>query len=144
MNLQEEVIDTIKCDIGVPKLCPLKSAKNLHTNFNSFIQQRSSQVRKLLTDKPTTAVAIMKHVFDQEYKDPRKCYLMNKYWNMSEDSLDKLLLDMGKHGAKKDGEKLLNTVNTLKKTYNSLRQACRLADISWSKFHRHTYINSQI
>ena len=86
----------------------------------------------------------MKHVFDQEYKDPRKCYLMNKSWNMSEDSLDKLLLDMGKHRAKKDNKKLLNTVNTLKKMYNSLGQACCLADISWSKFHRHTYINSQV
>ena len=63
---------------------------------------------------------------------------------MSEDSLDKLLLDMGKHRAKKDNKKLLNTVNTLKKMYNSLRQACRLADISWGKFHRHTYINSQV
>ena len=29
-------------------------------------------VRKLLTDKPATAVAIMKHVFEQEYKDPEK------------------------------------------------------------------------
>ena len=84
----------------------------------------------------------MKHVFDQEYKDPRKHDLMHKYWNRSDDSLAKLLLDMDKHRAKKDNKKLLNTVNTLKKKYNSLRQACCLADISWSKFHRHTFVNS--
>ena len=141
LKLQEAVIDTIKCDIGVLKLSPLKSAKNLHINFNSFVHQRSSQVRKLLMDKPSTAVTIMKHVFNQEYKVPRKCYLMNKYWNRNDDGLAKLLLDMGKHRARKDKKKLLNTVNTLKKKYNSLRQACCLADISWGKFHRHTYVN---
>ena len=37
-------------------------------------------VQKLLTDKPETAVAIMKHVWDQEYKHPEKKVLMNKYW----------------------------------------------------------------
>ena len=86
----------------------------------------------------------MKHVFDQEYKDPRKHYLMNKYWNRNDDGLAKLLLDMGKHRARKDNKKQLNTVNTVKKKYNSLRQACHLADISWSKFQRHTYINSEV
>ena len=122
----------------------LKSEKNLHTNFNSFVQWRSSQVRKLLIEKPSTAVAIMKHVFDQEYKDPRKRYLMNKYWNRKDDGLAQLLLDMGKHRARKDNRKLLNIVNTVKKKFNSSRQACCLADISWSKFHRHTYVNSEV
>ena len=51
---------------------------------------------------------------------------------------------MGKHRARKDNRKLLNTINTVKKKYNSLRQACHLADISWSKFHRHTYVNSEV
>ena len=69
---------------------------------------------------------------------------MNKYWNRNNDCLAKLLLDMGKHRARKDTKKLLKTVNTIKKKYNSLRQACRLTDISWSKFHRHTYINSEV
>ena len=121
----------------------LKSEKKLRTKFNSFVQRGSSQVRKLLTDKPSTAFAILKHVFDQEYKDPRKRYLTNQYWNRKDDGLAKLLLDMGKHRARKDNRKLLNTVNTVKKKYNSLRQACCLTDISWGKFHRHTYINSQ-
>ena len=139
LKLQQEVINTIKCDIPVPKLSLLKSEKNLCANFNSFVRQRSSQVRKLLTDKPSTAVAILKHVFDQEYKDPRKHYLMNKFWNRKDDGLAKLLLDMGKHRVRKDNRKLLDTANTVKKKYNSLRQACHLADTFWSKFHRHMF-----
>ena len=31
-------------------------------------------------------------------------------------------------------------MNKVKQKYNGLRQACRLADISWTTFHRHTYI----
>ena len=69
---------------------------------------------------------------------------MNKYWNRKDDGLAKLLLDTEKHWVRKDSRKLLDTVYTVKKKYNSLRQACRLADILWSKFHRHTYINSKV
>ena len=69
---------------------------------------------------------------------------MNKYWNRKDDGLAKLLLDMGKHRAREDNRKLLNTVNTVKKKYKSLRQACRLTEISWSKFHRHTYVNTEV
>ena len=50
------------------------------------------------------------------------------------------MLEMGKRKARKDDVKLLQTVNQVKQKYNSLRQACRLAGISWTKFHRHTYI----
>ena len=69
---------------------------------------------------------------------------MNKYRNRKDDGLAKLLLDMGKHRVRKDSRKLLDTVNTVKKKYKSLRQACHLTDISWSKFHRHTYVNSKV
>ena len=97
---------------------------------------------KLLIDEPETAVAILKHVWDQEYKNPAKKILMNKYWRRHA-TLAELMLDMGKHKTRKDDVKLLQTVNQVKQKYNSLRQACRLTDISWTKFHRHTYIKSQ-
>ena len=92
----------------------------------------SSQVRKLLNDKPSTAIAILKHVWDQEYKDHRKRVLMNRYWKQHEDdtTLAKFMLDIGKYRGRKDNKKLLTTVNRVKSKYNSLRQACRLADIS--------------
>ena len=50
------------------------------------------------------------------------------------------MLDIGKHKGRKDDIKLLQCVNKLKQKYNSLRQACHLADISWTKFHRLTYV----
>ena len=98
-------------------------------------------VRKLLTDKPATAVAIMKHVFEQEYKHPEKRKLMNKYWNQNV-HLAELMLEIGKHKGRKDDVKLLQCVNKVKQKYNSLRQACCLTDISWKRFHRHTCVNS--
>ena len=123
-------------DVKIPKLSPLKVNLHIKSNF--------SEVQKLLTNKPTTAVAILRHVWDQEYKDPAKCALMNKYWKCTEDSLAKLMLELGTHKGRKDDNKLLSTVNKIKKKYNSLRQACRLADISWTKLHRHTYIKSGV
>ena len=116
----------------VPDYSPFKQ-KFPHL-YTSFIRRRSVMVRKLLTDKPETAVAIMKHVWDQEYKHPEKKVLMNKYWRRNS-TLAQLMLDMGKHKARKDDVKLLQTVNQVKQKYNSLRQACRLAEILWTKFH---------
>ena len=67
---------------------------------------------------------------------------MNKYWTRNA-SLAELMLDIGKYRAHTDNVKLLQSVNKVKQKYNSLRQACRLTDISWTKFHRHTYIPSE-
>ena len=88
---------------------------NLHikSNFNSFVHRQSSEVRELLTNKPTTAVAILRHVWDQEYKDPAKHVLMNKYLKRTEDSLAKLMLELGTHKGRKDDNKLLSTVNKI-------------------------------
>ena len=95
---------------------------------------------------PSTAIAILKHIWDQENKDPRKRVFMNRYWKQHEDdtTLAKFMSDIGKYRGRKDNKKLLSTANRVKTKYNSLRQACRLADISWSKFHQHTYIKSEI
>ena len=43
----------------------LKPNLQIKCNFNSFVQWQSSEVRKLLTNKPSTAVAILRHVWDQ-------------------------------------------------------------------------------
>ena len=141
-KLVQKVVNAV--EIETPKLSSLK--RNVELKVNSFVHCRSSEVRKLLTDKPSTAVAILKHVWDQEYKDPRKRVLMNQYWRCTQDnsSLAKIMFDLGKYKGRKDNKKLLSTVNKVKKKYNSLRQACRLADILWSKFHRYTYIKSEV
>ena len=92
--------------------------------------------------KPTTAIPILKHVWDQLYKIPSVRVLMNKYWG-KETNLAHMMLDIGKYRGRKDVVKLLQSVNKVKQMYNSLCQACKLTDISWTKFHRHTHIKSQ-
>ena len=64
---------------------------------------------------------------------------MNKYWRRNV-NLAENMLDIGKHKGHKNDIKLLQCVNKLKQKYNSLRQACHLADISWTKFHHLTYV----
>ena len=54
-----------------------------------------------------------------------------------------MMLEMGKQKGRKNYAKLHQCVNNLKQKYNSLRQACRFADISWTKFHRQTYVKSK-
>ena len=61
-----------------PSIAPSKR-NILRYIYISFVHQRPVAVCKLLTDKPTTAIAILKHVWDQEYKIPAKRVLMNKY-----------------------------------------------------------------
>ena len=92
--------------------------------------------------KPGTAIPILKHAWDQLYKIPEMRVLMNKYWSR-DSNLAHIMLHIGKYRERKDDEKLLQCVNKVKQKYNSLRQACRLTDISWTKFHRHTYIKSE-
>ena len=117
-----EEIDIESGNFKVPKLSPLKVNLHIKSNFNSFVQRRSSQVRKLLTDKPTTAIAILRHVWDQLYKYPEMRVLMNKYWKRNDEgSLAKLMLDMGKYKSQKDDKKLSATVNMIKKKCNTLR-----------------------
>ena len=55
----------------IPIHSPFKT-KNPGIVCSSFVRRRSVMVQKLLTDKPATAVAILKHVWDQEYKNPHK------------------------------------------------------------------------
>ena len=62
----------------IPIHSPFKT-KHPEIGSSSFVRCRSVLVQKLLTDKPATAVAILKHVWDQEYKNPHKRKLMNKY-----------------------------------------------------------------
>ena len=50
---------------------PIKN-KSPEIAYTSFVRRRSVQICKLLTDRPSTAVAIMKHIWEQEYKCQKK------------------------------------------------------------------------
>ena len=83
-------------------------------------------------------------MWDQEYKIPAKRVLMNKYWKRCDGSLGALLIEMGKNKATKDSKKLSASVNKIKQEYDSLRQASRVANIPWTKFHRSTFVQKKI
>ena len=113
--MQKAVQDIIHHDdLKIPKLSPLKA--NLQMKCNSFFCQRSTPVRKLLTNKPTTAIPILKHVWDQLYKGLKMRVHMNKYWKQNEGSLAKLMLDMGNYRGRKDDKKLLVLSTRLKQS----------------------------
>ena len=67
---------------------------------------------------------------------------MDKYWKRNH-GLGEMFLEIGKSRAHKNGTKLSVLVNKLNSKYNSLRQACHLGEISWTKFHRHIYISKK-
>ena len=54
----------------IPDYIPFK--KRYPNMYTSFVRRHSSMVCKLLTSKPATAIAILKHVWDQEYRNPQK------------------------------------------------------------------------
>ena len=47
--------------------------------YTSFVRRTSSMLRKLLPKNPASAIAVFKHVWDQEYKDIEKKLLMDRY-----------------------------------------------------------------
>ena len=99
-------------------------------------------IHKLLPKNPESAIAVLKHVWDQEYRDIEKTPLIDKYWKRNNE-LGEMFLEIGKSRARKNETKLSLIVNKLKSKYNSLRQTCHLGKISWTKFHRHIYINKK-
>ena len=82
-------------------------------------------IHKMLAKDHHKAVEVLKHVWDQEFKDVRKKPLMEKYWKRNNNKLGEVLLEIGKNRAHKNETKLSQLVNQLKIKYSSLRQACR-------------------
>ena len=97
---------------------------------------------KLLPKNPESVIAVLKHVWDQEYKDTEKKQLMDRYWKRNNE-LGERFLEICKSKARKNETKLSLLVNKLKSKYNSLRQACHLREISWTKFHWYIYISKK-
>ena len=48
--------------------------------YTSFVRRRSSMICKMLPKNPQCVLAVLKHVWDQEYKNIEKKKLMDKYW----------------------------------------------------------------
>ena len=80
---------------------------------------------KMFPKDPHKAVEVLKHVWDQEFKDVRKKPLMEKCWKRNKNKLGEVLLEIGKNRARRNETKLSQLVNQLKTKYNSLCQACK-------------------
>ena len=68
--------------------------------YTSFVRRRSSMIHKMLPKNPQSAVAVLKHVWDQEYKNIEKKKLMDKYWKRNHE-LREMFLEIGKSRAHK-------------------------------------------
>ena len=107
---------------------------------DSYVRRKSSELRKLLPKSPKKAVNIVKHLWNQLYKSPRKRRLIDKMWQSDKD-MGKYMYSLGKYKHKKDAKKLKDTVNEMKNKYKSLQSACRQTSLQWSQFHNYTTLN---
>ena len=69
--------------------------------YTSFVRRTSSMIRKLLPKNPESVIAVLKHVWDQEYKDIEKKPLMDRYWKRKNE-LGEMFLEIGKGRAHKN------------------------------------------
>ena len=69
----------------------------------------------------TKFVQVLKHIWGQSHKSPRKQKLMQKYWNIKSKDMCGIMLKMGKqHRARKDIHKIKKLVVDIKSKYPSL------------------------
>ena len=108
--------------------------------LTSFIRCKSSEIHKIFPKSPTKCVKILKHIWDQMYRDPRKCKLMNDLWNGSTSDMCSLMLKLSKHRAK--NVKIAKVVQKITGKYKSLRNAWKYTPYSWTQFRRFVSVKS--
>ena len=123
----ESLNKTLNCD----------HAPGEHVIGSSFVRRKSSQIRKMLPKSPHKAISIVKHLWNQLYKSPRKRKIIDQMW-CKDKEMGKYMYFLGKYKNKRNEHKLKETVNHIKKKYKSLRNACRRTDLHWSQFHNYT------
>ena len=95
----------------------------LRPQCSSYIRRKSSEIRKLLPKSPTKAVHVLKHLWDQVYKSPRKRKVMDRMW-CKKNEIGRYMYLVAKYRNKKNVSKLTHTVTKIKKHYKSLCFAC--------------------
>ena len=109
---------------------------------DSYVRRKSSELRKLLPKSPNKAVNVVKHLWNQLYKSPRKHRLMDTMWQ-NDKQMGKYMYCLGKYKYRKDAKKLNDTVDKMRTQYKSLRSACRQTSMQWSQFHNYTTLNKR-
>ena len=135
---QQKLIDQ-NFDKSKAAVSPMKIGKTERVE-SSFVRRQSCKIRKILPKKPFTAVAVLKHVWDQLNKKKDTRPFIKRFWNRPDRDICSLMLELGKNRARKNRKKIEGTVSKILVKYNSLRHFSREADLPWTKFHRHTYV----
>ena len=60
---------------------------------SSFVRRKSSQIRKMLPKSPHKAINIMKHLWNQLYKSPRKRKIIDHMWSQDREIGKKMKLN---------------------------------------------------
>ena len=110
----------------------------------SYVRRKSSEIRKLFPDSPHKAVNVLKHLWNQMYRSPRKRKLMDSMWSKNEEKeIGNYMYFVGKYRNKKNVNKLNETVKKMTKKYDSLRGAWRHTNMNWSQFHKCTKLSKR-
>ena len=104
----------------------------------SFTRRKSSEIRKSFPRNPEQAVKVLRHIYDQFRKSPRKKKFMMKLWPEEEKKLGRYMYLLGKYRNQKKPSQLQSIVSKIKWQYKSLRRACSHTDMTWSQFHKYT------
>ena len=109
---------------------------------SSFVRRKSSEIHKMLPKSPHKAISIVKHLWNQLYKSPRKRKLIDEMWAKDKE-MGKYMYFLGKYKNKRNEHKLKQTVQQIKKKYKSLRNACSKTNMNWSQFHNYTRLSKR-
>ena len=73
----------------------------LKPKAESYVRQKSSEICKLLPKSPSKAVSVIKHLWNQMYKSPWKCKVIDNLW-VKDKHMGKFMYKIVKYRHKKD------------------------------------------
>ena len=71
-------------------------APGLKPKASSYIRRKSSEIRKILPKSPKKAVTVLKHLWNQMYKSPRKRKVIDQLWSKDKE-MGKFMYKIGKY-----------------------------------------------
>ena len=116
---------------------PWKEVEKESFKATSYERRLGSQIRDSFPKDPERYVRVLKYIWNQAYKSPRKRPIMNKLWPV-DNEIGKLMFKVGKYRSQKKTSQLQNVVDKIKKSYKSLRFASCRANLKWNEFCRAT------
>ena len=63
---------------------------------SSFVRRKLSEIRKMLPKSPRKAISIVKHLWNQLYKSPRKRKVIDRMWSKDKE-MGKFMYFLGKY-----------------------------------------------